>query len=127
MSDLLKKLRDNEQGFHLGADGMGWSPDLSLFGEAADEIERLQVNGIHTCNPDCQRIACVQRREIERLTAERDAVTGYATYLAEAIHAKHYAHIGQWRPLPDALGLLTQIDNMTSGLIDAARGGKKQG
>ncbi len=44
---------------------------------------------------------------------------GYATRLAIAIHAKHYAEVTQWKPLPDLLGVLTQIDNMTSGLIRA--------
>jgi hypothetical protein len=46
---------------------------------------------------------------------EADAL-GYATRLAEAIRAKHYAEVTQWRALPDLLGVLTQIDNMTSGL-----------
>ena len=41
----------------------------------------------------------------------------YAKTFAIAIHAKHYAEVTQWRPLPDLLGILTQIDNMTSGLV----------
>ena len=44
-------------------------------------------------------------------------VHGYATRLATAIHAKHFAEVTQWNPLPNALGVLTQIDNMTSGLV----------
>lgn len=42
--------------------------------EAADriealsaEVERLNINGIHTCHDECQRVPCRQRREIERL------------------------------------------------------------
>ena len=31
-------------------------------------------DGIHTCHDKCPRLACVQRREIERLTAEVEAL-----------------------------------------------------
>lgn len=40
----------------------------------------------------------------------------YARNLAIALHQKHYSDV-VWRPLPDTLGLLTQIDNMTCGLV----------
>ena len=33
----------------------------------AQEVERLQANGVHTCGPHCQRIACVLRRERDAL------------------------------------------------------------
>jgi hypothetical protein len=43
---------------------------------------------------------------------------GYAKRLAEAIWEMHYKTIAvNWKPLPDLIGVLTQIDNMTSGLI----------
>jgi hypothetical protein len=32
---------------------------------------------------------------------------------------KHYPEAPQWEPLPDLIGLLTQIDNMTTGLVRA--------
>ena len=48
---------------------------------------------------------------------EREATHGYALTLAKAIHAKHWAAATDWRPLPTTLGLLTQIDNMTAGLV----------
>jgi hypothetical protein len=42
---------------------------------------------------------------------------GYAKRLAEFIWAKHYKNESpNWTPLPDVLGVLTQIDNMTCGL-----------
>ena len=51
------------------------TPDM--IGQAADRIEaltaevrRLQYDGIHTCHAECPRLPCVQRREIEALTAE---------------------------------------------------------
>ena len=33
----------------------------------AQELERLQADAIHSCSVHCQRVECVQRREIERL------------------------------------------------------------
>ena len=38
--------------------------------EAADAIERLTYDGIHTCHDDCPRLPCVQRREIDALRGE---------------------------------------------------------
>lgn len=58
-SDIVKRLR------------AGNTLDI---GEAADriealegEVERLTVNGIHTCHDNCQRLPCVQGREIRAL------------------------------------------------------------
>lgn len=34
------------------------------------EVQRLTYDGIHTCHAECPRLPCVQRREIEALTAE---------------------------------------------------------
>ena len=39
--------------------------ETKLVNEAADFIERLSYNGIHTCHAGCKRLPCVQRREIE--------------------------------------------------------------
>ncbi len=43
----------------------------------------------------------------------------YARALAVALHDKHYPQVVQWEPLPDLLGLLTQIDNMAASLVKA--------
>jgi hypothetical protein len=40
----------------------------------------------------------------------------YARQLAESIWNKHYNNFPQWKPLDDLMGVLTQIDNMTTGL-----------
>lgn len=56
-----------------------------------------------------------EREEERRWERERQA-KNYATTLAINLHAKHYPEVKQWKPLPDTLGLLTQIDNMVSGL-----------
>jgi len=58
--------------------------------------------------------------EVERLRAQQaepDAY-GYASRLAVAIWEKHYKDSApDWTPFSDLMLLLTQIDNMTAGLI----------
>ena len=44
-----------------------------LLTEAADRLDNLLASGIHTCNADCQRPMCVMRRDLDRVTAERDS------------------------------------------------------
>jgi hypothetical protein len=53
--------------------------------------------------------------------AERDAVRRELHSLAVALHRKHYWHVKQWQPFDDAVGLATQIDNMTASLVPEAR------
>jgi len=49
---------------------------------------------------------------------ESNGPLGYATRLAVAIWEKHWKDQSpDWQPLPDLMGVLTQIDNMTSGMI----------
>jgi hypothetical protein len=57
---------------------------------------------------------------IEALHAEREKLTRQLRDLAVALHAKHYAEVEQWRPLNDPIGILSQIDNMTTGLTRTA-------
>jgi hypothetical protein len=66
-------------------------------------------------------------REIERtiLAAKPEPTNdekalGYGMRLAEAIWRKHYMSVSpHWRPFPDLLGVLTQVDNMTCRLVKA--------
>ena len=52
---------------------------------------------------------------------------GYATRLAEALWEKHCkTEAPDWKPLPDLLGVLTQIDNMTTGLVRAAQAEERE-
>jgi hypothetical protein len=45
----------------------------------------------------------------------------YATSLAIAIWCKHYKEQSpDWKPLPDLMGVLTQIDNMIAGIGSAS-------
>jgi ATP/maltotriose-dependent transcriptional regulator MalT len=61
-----------------------------LMDDAANEIERLtaelerrKYDTMHTCHADCQREACVLRREVDALRAERDAAADamYAEFM----------------------------------------------
>jgi hypothetical protein len=62
--ELVEKLRN--------AVTYGYMPRLmrEVAAEAADAIERLTYDGIHTCHDDCPRLPCVQRREIDALRGE---------------------------------------------------------
>jgi len=59
----------------------------------------------------------VIERELSRVPEGPEIA--YATGLAKHLHAKHFPHVTQWKPLPDLLGLLTQIDNMMTGFAVA--------
>jgi hypothetical protein len=58
------------------------------------------------------------RARIEALTAERDAAVAYATRLAQSLVSQYYPGNTGWQPLPDLYGLLTQIDNATTGIAE---------
>ena len=45
----------------------------------------------------------------------------YAHNLALMLWKQHYSDVAGWMPLPDLIGLLTQIDNMTAGLTKVER------
>lgn len=54
---------------------------------------------------------------IIELEADLAAAQSYATTLAVSMHRQHYAEAApNWQPVPDLVGLLTQIDNMYAGL-----------
>ena len=61
------------------------------------------------------------RHALRDRLAQPDAY-GYASRLAVAIWEQHYKDVApQWKPLDDLMGVLTQIDNMTSGLTRLAQ------
>jgi hypothetical protein len=51
--------------------------------------------------------------ETDSLTPEYE----YARRLAVALHQRHYPEVVDWKPLDDLIGILPQIDNMTSSLV----------
>jgi hypothetical protein len=72
-----------------------------------------QLHNVHCGYPDCDRKAVATPPAAQQ---EPDAY-GYAKRLAVAIWEQHYKDITpQWKPFDDLMGVLTQIDNMTSGL-----------
>lgn len=92
--------------------------------EAIEHVE--QHNG--------PRRAAEARRMLVRLPAPMDAqpvernsagetptehAHRWATELAASMAKKHFPEVPQWQPLPDLLGVITQIDNMTTGLVRA--------
>lgn len=57
-------------------------------------------------------------------TAEEQlkAAERYALGLAKGLHEKHFHSNEEWQPLEgDLIGLLTQIDNMTTALVNKTR------
>lgn len=52
--------------------------------------------------------------------------TGYAKQLAISLHAKLYSEVTQWEPCDDLMGLLTQIDNMLTGIEPAICQAKRE-
>src|SRR5687767_13654609 len=52
----------------------------------------------------------------DETTEESRRELRYAHSLAVSLAARHYPDRPPFEPLPDLLGLLTQIDNMTTGL-----------
>jgi hypothetical protein len=70
--------------------------------------------------PDCITLTTVP---LGQQGQEQEPVAHYyAKHLAIAIWEKHYKVVApDWRPLPDLMGVLTQIDNMAVGLAPPRR------
>jgi hypothetical protein len=64
---------------------------------------------------DAADLLCELRDELAAARAEVEQARQYAHDLAVAMHRHSYEHVPQWQPLPDLLGLITQIDNMAAG------------
>lgn len=54
--------------------------------------------------------------ELAKARTEMERATLYASDLARVLVRKHYPENTGWQPLPDLIGILTQIDNATAGL-----------
>lgn len=57
----------------------------------AQEVDRLKADGVHSCGPHCQRIACVLRRE-------RDALQAATAALVEQVERGAFDIIGPDHP-----------------------------
>lgn len=79
-------------------------------------VERLR--GLHLwANDDVNTMVAEAADEIERLEKALETATGYAERLAVVLMEKHFPDATTWKPLSgDLIGILTQIDNLTTGL-----------
>ena len=82
-----------------------------------DESSESQIKKGDKAVQQHQAAITALRFAIEQAERQEPDGYGYARRLAEAIWQKHYKAVApQWKPLDDLMGVLTQIDNMTSGL-----------
>ena len=83
------------------------------------------VNEPMQCDYLAAAEAAIEATGITRLTAERDAALAELRQLTESIWKAEYRKTApDWQPLPDLVGLITQLDNMYAGVReqrDAAR------
>ena len=97
-------------------DGRGYGPEERP--EIIKAVTALQERLAH-CDHCGKRLG--GEGDIHTCTPKPDAY-GYASRLAVAIWEQHYKDVApQWKPLDDLMGVLTQIDNMTTGLTRLAQ------
>ena len=113
MSDLTQRLREHAA-LHgeiakFSDEQAQWARDLLA---AANYIDNDEVKGIHSCHDNCQRLECVQRREIERLRRELAEARGLLVEARGPVdHAARWAfgHL-KTEVAEDLFELLTRID-----------------
>ena len=108
------------------ASGMNLEPSpnalYTVRGQHAQLIEGVRSLSAAAPSPDRERVG------------EGSHELGYAQRLVTSVWEKHYMDDApDWKPLPDLMGVLTQIDNMLAGMVpqkDASPSrecGKRQG
>ncbi len=77
MDDLIERLEKKatytDQTFSNSSLGLLYREAAAELRTLRAELERRKYDGLHTCHAECQREACVLRREVDALRAERDA------------------------------------------------------
>jgi hypothetical protein len=48
---------------------------------------------------------------------QREILLSELKSLSETLHKRFFAHVTHWKPLDDPRGILSQIDNMTAGML----------
>lgn len=91
--------------------------------ELSEEIEAVAL--AHALRAE-KAAGFTHRARLLATIADRDRriaeATGYAERLLVALEAKHFGDNPNWRPLSgDMIGILTQIDNLTTALTRSAR------
>jgi len=67
--------------------------------------------------------ACYPDLAAAHMQKQREAALGYATRLATCLWETHWkAASPDWKPLPDLMGVLTQIENMVAHLKPMQKG-----
>jgi len=117
-AEHVRRLRIKADMLRMG-EPIAFGSDADALDEAADAIERLTRDlqsaaldaiAAHGQAADNYTRAVEAEARIAELTDQLRA-------LARALHAKHFAaDAPNWKPLENAEGLLSQIDNMTTGL-----------
>ena len=104
---------------------------LSQGGWTCDWSECARLNGIEieSLIASDGNIGYENKRIAELETAQSDSFR-YALELAVSLHKKHFYECVDWEPSDTLIGLLTQIDNMTTGWInkdsETSNEGRKQ-
>lgn len=94
---------------------------IKQYEQAADE--KVSIGGIKWQQKWDVCIQCNSREEAKSIQTQLNQdwdgnAYGYAKRLADALYQKHYTQDSpEWKPLDTTLGVLTQIDNMASGLV----------
>lgn len=94
-SDIVKRLRAWQElvasGYEVPAAGRTMREAADRIEALEGEVERLTVNGIHTCHDKCQRLPCVQGREIRRLEGEVEKLRKLLNAAEKDCHKARFA------------------------------------
>lgn len=133
VGELVERLRERA-GFAREEKNATAICDARHFEEAADALQSLSARLAET-NAHWEKVFDFSEDQLQSVNKDRlaaydqlasanaraEKAERYAEGLAVALAARHYPEADMWRPLSgDLFGLLTQIDNMTTGLSRTA-------
>lgn len=101
----------------LQADNKALQRDIARHLDTIADVreERNKLGQMFAGQRDCLIAESEHKAELK---ADLDTAHKEALSIAVALHKRHYFDVKQWEPLPDVAGLLSQIDNMTAGLLN---------
>jgi hypothetical protein len=89
-----------------------------LFLDPQGDLHALRVSGALSCCPERKPLPLFTAAQVEarlsEVVAENEQARRYASDFLEAFVAKYCDPVPGFKPLPDLLGVLTQIDNATT-------------
>ncbi|MCA8237698.1 hypothetical protein [Burkholderia cenocepacia] len=93
---------------------------VEFYTKLSAEIERRMKHGANKGKKRLPDGSLAFQQAAAEAHADAPAELRYATQLAVSLWRQHFdVSAPNWKPLPDLMGVLTQIDNMTCGLIKA--------